>query len=330
MIDVDLVSVVIPAYNTANTINETLHSVRAQTHANLEIIIVDDGSKDDTLSIAQSHAEADSRVRIVCKPNGGVASARNLGAEHAKAEFLAFVDADDLWAPTKIELQLARLKAGGPEMGLVYCWSSIIDADSRVTALTLGAQFEGVVLPELLTNNFIGNGSCALVRRAAFEKALGFEPALRAAGAEGCEDILFYSRVAEHYLFGVVDDFLVGYRMLPDSMSAYAPRMMRSWILMHQEILSRHPELEGQLRRGTFDFAIYMMRRAIFRKQFNQVAGILSPLAKFEASLAFHVCVSSVIKFAGLLKRKIFPPSSPAPKTIKVGPDDFFPRLKDL
>src|SRR4051812_20898906 len=105
MTDQQLVSVVIPAYNAAATLDETLRSVRSQTHGALEIIVVNDGSADGTGTIAQRHAAVDHRVQVVTQDNAGLAASRNAGWMRARSEVIAFIDADDLWAPTKIERQ---------------------------------------------------------------------------------------------------------------------------------------------------------------------------------------------------------------------------------
>ena len=128
----DAVTAIIPAYNAEATLDETLRSVRAQTHRALEILVVDDGSRDGTPAIALAHAAADPRVRLIRQGNAGVAAARNRGIEEARAALVAPVDADDLWAPTKIERQVAALRRGGPRVALVYTWSALIDRESRV------------------------------------------------------------------------------------------------------------------------------------------------------------------------------------------------------
>lgn len=105
--DKPTVSVVIPAYNAARYLSEAIESVRAQTVPAQEIIVVDDGSTDDTPRIAQSFAD----VEYVLQANSGAAQARNTGAQKARGEFLAFLDADDLWTPRKLEWQLAAFGA---------------------------------------------------------------------------------------------------------------------------------------------------------------------------------------------------------------------------
>ncbi|MGI8668594.1 MAG: glycosyltransferase family 2 protein, partial [Aridibacter sp.] len=103
-----LVSVIIPAYNAEQFISQTIESVLGQTLKDFEIVVVDDGSTDETAGIAESYGAP---VRCIRKTNGGVSRARNTGIEHAVGKYIAFLDADDLWEPTKLEKQVALLDA---------------------------------------------------------------------------------------------------------------------------------------------------------------------------------------------------------------------------
>ncbi len=103
---VGLVSVIIPAYNACVTVERTISSVVNQTYSNLEVLVVDDGSTDETALLVQRMADADPRIRLLQKPNGGLVSARNFGIAHASGEFIAPIDADDLWHPEKIAKQV--------------------------------------------------------------------------------------------------------------------------------------------------------------------------------------------------------------------------------
>src|SRR6266567_4906753 len=103
---VGLVSVIIPAYNACVTVERTIASVVNQTYSNLEVLVVDDGSTDETALLVQRMADADRRIRLPQKPNGGLVSARNFGIAHASGEFIAPIDADDLWHPEKIAKQV--------------------------------------------------------------------------------------------------------------------------------------------------------------------------------------------------------------------------------
>ena len=139
-----LVSVVVPAYNAGATIDATLDSVRAQSYRHLEILVVDDGSSDDTAARVERHAAADPRVRLLRQPNAGVAAARNLGLRAARGAYVAPIDADDLWHPHKVERQVRMLEHGPPALGMVYTWYAVIDAEGRV-ARCADPSLEGAV-----------------------------------------------------------------------------------------------------------------------------------------------------------------------------------------
>src|ERR1700730_13396007 len=118
-----LVSVIIPAYNEAATVERTISSVRNQTHSDLEVLVVDDGSTDETAAIVQRLADMDHRITLLRKSNGGLVSARNYGAAHAGGEFIAPIDADDLWHPDKIKKPLVVMRDRGVRVGRFSCWS---------------------------------------------------------------------------------------------------------------------------------------------------------------------------------------------------------------
>lgn len=240
-----LVSVVVPALNAGKTIRETLHSISQQTYRAIEVVVVDDGSTDETAEIARRHSVADPRFRVVSKPNGGVASARNEGIGASKGEFVAFIDADDLWHPTKIEKQLATLLSGGGDMALVYSPFRLIDAEGRVLASPHKYGVSGWVLYRHFHTNLVGNGSALLIRRKVLEEFGGFDTSLRRQGAEGCEDLLLQLRIAKRYRFGEVSEYLVGYRKLPDNMSSDADQMIRSGMLAVNKALSECHDVPG-------------------------------------------------------------------------------------
>src|SRR5947209_4924853 len=117
-----LVSVIVPAYNAENFIGETLNSVLAQTYENIEVIVVDDGSRDLTAAIVKNAARRDRRVKLLRQQNLGVAMARNLAIARSSGEYIAPLDADDIWYPSKIEKQVRSLETGGRKAGASYCW----------------------------------------------------------------------------------------------------------------------------------------------------------------------------------------------------------------
>ena len=116
--DSSLVSVVIPTYNRADCLVQTLSSVFGQTHTELEILLVDDGSTDGTRALIERHWGNDSRLRYLFQSNRGVSAARNYGMREARGAYLALLDSDDAWMPWKLEAQLACL-AAFPEAGMI-------------------------------------------------------------------------------------------------------------------------------------------------------------------------------------------------------------------
>lgn len=294
MVDSHLVSVVIPAYNAAATLDETLRSVRSQTHQTLEIIVVDDGSTDQTRLIAERHAANDHRVQVISQTNAGVAAARNAGWNRARSELIAFIDADDLWAPTKIERQVQAFLTGGKRVGLVYCWSVRINSLSEIIRIQNHATWEGDVLSRIVSNNFIGNGSAAMVRREALIHANGFDSKLRGAGAEGCEDLLAYYRIAERYHFAVVPEPLTGYRHLPQSMSSNRIRMLRSWLLVFDEMLVRHPEHSHALKRGLYAYRRWIVNDVVWNDELRQLPPLLLSFLRPTPTLAMEMLLKDL------------------------------------
>lgn len=304
--DEETVGVVVPMYNSERTIAATLASICAQTYRRLDIVVADDGSTDGSAAIVEGWRRRDPRVRLVRQSNAGVAAARNAGAAATPAQFLAFVDADDIWAPTKIEYQLAALREGGASAGLAYCWYASIDQCDRVVSFGPQPLIEGRAVRALCSANWIGNGSSLLLRREAFERVGGYEPGLRARRAQGAEDLLMCLRVAEITEFRVVPRYLVGYRMLPDSMSTDSVQMFRSTEIVLQEFLAKYPdhadELDGHLQDSRTWFA-YRAGRS------GRIAAALLLLreafAVHPVGTARYLAHTAVTIAAGRIRRRI-------------------------
>jgi len=280
------VGVIVPMYNAERTVAATLESVCRQTYHALDIVVVDDGSTDSSASIVTAYASDDPRIRLVQQRNGGVAAARNFGAAATAAEFLAFIDADDLWAPSKIALQLEALEEGGPAAGLAYCWFAQIDAESRVYSLNNRPLADGWVLQRLCRNNFVGNGSSMMLRRAAFDAAGGFDSSLKARRAQGCEDMLMCMRVAEQFEFRVVPQYLVGYRMTNTNMSSDVMQMLRSCEIVLTEFSEKHPEFRDDLDAHLVDMLEWLVVRALVGGQILSAGNLLRQLMVLEPRMA--------------------------------------------
>jgi len=220
-----LVSAIVPAFNAAGTLAETLRSVAAQTYGKLEIVIVDDGSSDATAELAAAFCADEPRARVISQPNRGLAAARNAGIAAARGAYVAPVDADDLWHPDKIAAQVAAAARHGERLGFVYCWSRLIDARSDCLGQQPGLTAEGDVRERLIFRNFVANGSALLFRRDVALAVGGYDERLR----EGCEDIRFQIALAQRHIVAAVPRFLVGYRMRPGSLARDYRAMYRSW-----------------------------------------------------------------------------------------------------
>jgi glycosyltransferase involved in cell wall biosynthesis/peptidoglycan/xylan/chitin deacetylase (PgdA/CDA1 family) len=280
--DQSLVTVVIPAYNAAHTVDETLRSVRSQTHRNLEILVVDDGSMDATPAIVANHAAVDARVRLIAQENAGVAAARNRGIAEAKSDLIAPLDADDLWAPSKIEKQLWALRQAGEKTALVYTWFAVIDSDGHVRDLEHQPRDAGQVLRRMCRGNLVGNGSSALMRKSAIVEAGGFDSGLRSAHAQGCEDLLLYFRIAERHDFALVPEHLTGYRRHPETMSEDALQMLRSYHLVTREMYRKYPVYADEIRLGEADLADWLMRKALRKLRLNTAVAIFTHIARTD------------------------------------------------
>jgi glycosyltransferase involved in cell wall biosynthesis len=242
-LDLPLVSVIIPAYNAEMFIERTLKSVLSQTYKNIEVLVVNDGSQDRTAEIVKSIAEQDQRVMLLQQPNSGVAVARNLAIQNSKGEFVAPIDADDIWYPKNIEKQVQCMLKSDTSVGLVYAWSVDIDEEDMLTGGVRVSNIEGEVYTTLVCHHFLGNGSASLIRRACFEKVSGYNCQLKERNLQGCVDWDFYLRIAENYQFRVIPEFLIGYRKVSSSMSHNCDAIAKFHNVLLEDIEQRHPEI---------------------------------------------------------------------------------------
>lgn len=267
-----LVSVIVPAYNAAQFIERTLASAQQQTYQNTEIIVVDDGSEDETAALVEAVAARDARVQLLRQPNQGVAAARNHALSRAQGTFIAPLDADDLWFPQKLELQVQRMEETGPSTGLVYTWWVGISENDHLAAVADRWTIEGDVYEALIYRNFVGNASVPLFRRACLEAVGGYDATLRAQGAQGCEDWDLTLRVAERYSTQCVPAYLTAYRTVGDSMSQDFTSMGRSYDLVMDAAEQQHPEIAPKVFQWSrSNFYLYLASLSYDARNFRQV-----------------------------------------------------------
>mgnify|MGYP005837404241 CR=1 FL=1 len=207
-----VVSVVVPAYNAEKTILETIRSIQQQTFSNFELIVINDGSTDQTLEVLNT--VEDSRLKVFSYENGGLPVARNRGIARATGEFITFIDADDLWTPDKLELQLAALQQH-PDAEVAYSWTTFIDENGEFLYAGNPVHYEGNVYPELLVGCFISSGSNILARKQVIEEVGMFDPSLKST-----EDWDCYLRLAARHPFALVPKYQILYRRSSGSMTS--------------------------------------------------------------------------------------------------------------
>jgi Glycosyl transferase family 2 len=250
-------SVIIPVFNAAATINDTIASVRAQTLPDFEIIAVDDGSTDDSLAILLAIAAEEPRLRVVSVTNGGVSAARNLGSELAKGELIAFLDADDLWMPEKLQCHHAAHQVD-PDLALSFAQIRFLWADTRARRTTYSTVPSGpLTAASLLAENAVCTTSNIVVRRDVFATSTRFRPDMRF--AEDQEWLISVAR-AGHRLAGL-NLHLVDYRMSEDGLSANLDAMFDGWRMV--QILHGCLREPSQKSAAEALYCRYLARRAL-------------------------------------------------------------------
>jgi GT2 family glycosyltransferase len=262
-----LVSVVIPTYNRAYCLRRTIESVLAQTHSHLEVLVVDDGSTDQTESLVKSMAAADARVLYGSRQNSGVAAARNHGFRCARGDFVALLDSDDVYQPWKLELAVACMQRD-PSVGMIWTDMMAIGAGgqvsdpaylrsmyhayrwfprtdqlfsrsepletiaaglaSRVPALTGCRFFTGEIYSQMIMGNLV-HTSTVVLRRERLDRVVGFREELRRSG----EDYEFHLRTCREGPVGFIDVASIQYqRELADRLTrpAYGIHMARTFL----------------------------------------------------------------------------------------------------
>ena len=219
-------SVVVPVHNAAATLAATLESVRGQTETDFELVAIDDGSTDASLSILLDFAARDARIRIVSRSNKGVAATRNLGVELGTGSLIAFLDADDIWHPDKLARH-RQFHAESPDAAASYARIAFIDSAPRQLAArtisSISPQPLGVI--DLLGENPVCTMSNLVVARAAMTMIGQFDETMSHA-----EDQEWLMRAAaQRHIITGIDEVLVDYRLSPDGLSVDLGRMLDGW-----------------------------------------------------------------------------------------------------
>ena len=268
------VSVIIPTYNHARLLEKALASVFAQTFKEYEVIVVNDGSTDDT---AQVVAKFGTRVKYIEQANRGVSSARNRGIRESRGRYIAFLDPDDTWFPDKLEKQITLLEAR-TELGFVYASARAVDEDGNF----LGNKPDRVhsnTLEELLRRNFIPTLT-VVVRREFLEGVGYFDEEL-----SGPEDYHLWLRLATRHPFYGLPEAVATYLVSKNSLSRinpYGNRIMVREKLLSDPLFTPHRSLlKTRLAVDHYLWATELYRRRLYRSATRHFAEAIHSQPQF-------------------------------------------------
>lgn len=234
MIDPPLVSVIIPTYNRATFIPDAIESVLGQTYKHLELIIVDDGSTDETQAVLSHYGD---KVRVLRQQNAGPAIARNRGIAVARGDIIAFLDSDDQWLPSKLERQVESLRLAGPEVTCSLCNCTVHYANGTKTSTfaiadTIPECETGIWLnpAEVLLNRFVMFNQAVAIRREVLERVGYFDETLKFG-----EDYDLPFRLAMEGPWTILRDELVAYHEA--SPGSWAKAALREEVHLRKDLV---------------------------------------------------------------------------------------------
>jgi glycosyltransferase involved in cell wall biosynthesis len=234
-----LVSVVIPCYNQARFLCEAIESARAQTYPAVEIVVVDDGSSDDTSAVAAQYPS----VRCIRQENRGLAAARNAGCAGSRGALTVFLDADDRLLPEAIDTGV-RLLASDPSLGFVAGYSRFISGDGRPLPTDQPSRAGTNPYLALMRRNSIRNPAMVMFRRRVLDEMGGFDSRI-----DACADYDMYLRISRRHAVAFHDSVVAEYRKHADSMSNDAALMLRQ---LHAVMRAQRAHLVTRAHRDAF------------------------------------------------------------------------------
>ncbi|RVT96747.1 glycosyltransferase family 2 protein [Rhodovarius crocodyli] len=296
-------SVVIPAFQAEATVAVAVRSALLQTEPRLEVILVDDGSSDDTVGRAMAAAGEDRRLTVLRQANAGVAAARNAGLRLARGEYIAFLDADDRWVPQALEVHAAAF-AMDPGLGLSFGQVRFHDPAMQIGG-RLSAPVGRIGLVDILGENPLCTTSNMVFRRRVLEDVGGFDEAL--SHAEDQELVARVLAVTGWKVQGIAQE-LVHYRTSVGGLSTDLGRMQRGWTAMMDSLAARAPAAISRARpRATARFGRYLGRRALRTGQGGALGHLLGAFRASPVELLRHDPHRSLLTLLGALGAALLP-----------------------
>jgi glycosyltransferase involved in cell wall biosynthesis len=246
------VTVVIPVYEQPNLLGDALDSVCEQTLDNYEVVVVDDASETTMESVVDEYGE---HVRLISHDeNRGAAEARNTGIDAAHGEYVAFLDADDVWMPTKLEKQLEVFERGTDYLGIVY--TGFVQYELDGTAWKRYPEANGNIYRKELEQDRIHPTSTVMVHRDCLERVGGFDSSLPSR-----QDYDLWIRITEYYTVDYVDEILVDKREQPDSISKDFERRIEGDRAVFEKVKNRAADLDFCTRCRIFSYHHHVLGR---------------------------------------------------------------------
>ena len=299
--DRPLVSVVIPMYQAEAWITETLESVLAQTHLRIETIVVDDGSSDRGADLVSAFAESTERpVRLVRTTNNGVAAARNLGISQSGGAYVALLDADDLWHPAKLELQVAQLERSGSPM--CTCGYEFFDDRTRRRIGVVRFDDGSAALRGWLAleGNGLALASTALIRRQVLNELLQFDSLFSISA-----DLDFALRVGEKGHLDALPEVLVGYRVHPDQMHRQISGLAGEVSALYDRVFSDGGDRSFE-RRCRANLAVHIGLSQLLKGRFGSALGHLGRSVRWEPRRIVTLPLRAFVRRSGRRLRAVF------------------------
>ncbi|MBD2387134.1 glycosyltransferase family 2 protein [Cylindrospermum sp. FACHB-282] len=281
------VSVIIPTYQRGHIVSQAINSVLAQTYSDYEIIVINDGSQDNTSQVLAQFSDHH-RITAIHQANQGLSAARNAGIRSAKGKYIAFLDDDDLWEPQKLEKQISVLEAN-PGIGLIYS-DSLFFSDKR--GLFPGSYNTAFPTPNLqvlwtlFRYNYIPVLT-VIVRRDCLDKVGLFDETLRC-----CEDYDLWLRVIEKFPIYFLNQPLARYRQSPNNISGNEEQMLVSCLRVKEKVIERNPEFlkfpMNFLDSYFYNFYLTLAHLYIQNNQIDKVRGVLQHYREMRGETASY------------------------------------------
>lgn len=261
------VSIVIPAYNSSRYLPETIEHVLSQTFSDYEVLVINDGSTDNTAEIATRYSQQDSRVKLFSQNNQGLSGARNTGIQIAQGEYIAFLDSDDHWLPHKLAAHMdhfARL----PNLGISFGRIEFMSFDGKPTRRFSNSRLVNLTPKHLYYENSIVTPSNAVIRRSVLEQIGLFDRTLRV-----WEDIdLFLRAASKGWKVEGIDQVLVRYRTNQAGLSSNFYLMEEDWQQFSNRVQQYEPELVNQhYHKAKAASLCYLARRSLRLGQSSEI-----------------------------------------------------------